>query len=462
MIFKRMREHILGKAIRGKLVPQLHEEGNVKQIGNAPTNVPFAIPSTWRWCSLGNLVDYGKAEKISCNDIPSSTWVLELEDIEENTGKILEKKRDVEVKSNKNVFEEGYLLYSKLRPYLNKVVIADECGVCTTELIPINVKSAKAPLLAKYLQFFLMSPDFVDYANRHSHGTKPRLGTNDAKAANIPIPPFEEQNRIVAKIESLFGEIDRAEKAYEELQSLANVLRGQILQKAIQGKLVPQLPEDGVVEQIGHAPEEMPFELPASWKWASLNSIGTIVSGATPKTSVAEFWNGDINWVTPADLGKSSSKWISHGSRFLTKAGLKSCSAVLMPKGSIVYSSRAPIGHIAIAANELCTNQGCKSFVPKEEYILTEWAYYTLIARTKDIQSRASGTTFKEISGTGMGNTLIPLPPLAEQKRIVAKVEALFEQIDLMTKQIVLGTTRWRGPAQSQALNVVQAFSAAG
>lgn len=207
-------------------------------------------------------------------------------------------------------------------------------------------------------------------------------------------------------------------------------LKASILQQAIEGKLVPQLPEEGVVEQIGDAPTEVPFEIPVSWKWMSLKSVGAVVSGATPKTSVNEFWNGDINWVTPADLGKNSSKWISHGSRFLSKEGLNSCSAVLMPRGSIVYSSRAPIGHIAIAANELCTNQGCKSFVPKNEYIITEWAYYVLIARTKDIQSRASGTTFKEISGTGMGNTLIPLPPLAEQKRIVAKIEELMPLVE--------------------------------
>ena len=207
-------------------------------------------------------------------------------------------------------------------------------------------------------------------------------------------------------------------------------LKASILQQAIEGKLVPQLPEEGVVEQIGPAPSEVPFEIPESWKWMSLKSVGAVVSGATPKTSVNEFWNGDINWVTPADLGKNSSKWISHGSRFLSKEGLNSCSAVLMPRGSIVYSSRAPIGHIAIAANELCTNQGCKSFVPKNEYISTEWAYYVLIARTKDIQSRASGTTFKEISGTGMGNTLIPLPPLAEQKRIVAKIEELMPLVE--------------------------------
>lgn len=212
-------------------------------------------------------------------------------------------------------------------------------------------------------------------------------------------------------------------------------LRNQILDKAIRGLLVPQLPEDGVVKQIGDRPAEVPFAVPESWKWVSLNRIGVIVSGATPKTAVKEFWNGDINWVTPEDLGKNSSKWIAHGSRFLSKEGLNSCSAVLMPKGSIVYSSRAPIGHIAIAANELCTNQGCKSFVPKCEYISTEWAYYALIARTKDIQSRASGTTFKEISGTGMGNTLIPLPPIAEQKRIAAKIESLFGEIDRAEKE---------------------------
>jgi type I restriction-modification system, S subunit len=117
----------------------------------------------------------------------------------------------------------------------------------------------------------------------------------------------------------------------------------------------------------------------------------------------------------------------------ITQKGLDESSAKLMPEGSIIYSSRAPIGHIAIAAHELCTNQGCKSFVPDAQFITTEWAYYMLIARTRDIQSRASGTTFKEISGKGVGETWVSLPPIAEQQRIVAKVEELLKQVDTLS-----------------------------
>ena len=249
----------------------------------------------------------------------------------------------------------------------------------------------------------------------------------------VSLPPQAEQKRIVTRLEKVFAEIARAEKAYEELQTLAGVLRGQILQEAIQGKLVPQLAAEGVVEQIGAAPEEVPFEIPESWKWVQLKSIGQIIGGGTPKTSVADYWNGDISWITPADLGKNTSKWILKGAKSITQKGLDESSAKLMPEGSVVYSSRAPIGHIAIAAHELCTNQGCKSFAPDTQFITTEWAYYMLIARTRDIQSRASGTTFKEISGKGVGETWVSLPPIAEQQRIVAKVEELLKQVDTLS-----------------------------
>lgn len=401
-------------------------------------NIDQQIDPKWQWFKLPELVSfkigktpyrgninywYGDVPWVAIADITASNGHIS------NTAECITELAKEECFKN-NIAKAGSLLMS-FKLSIGKMAILDIDAAHNEAIISMTVNN-NSEISKKFLFYFL--PYFAQKESKVNAVKGPTLNKDKLLRLKIACPEIKEQELIVQKLDTIFAEIERAEKAYEELQSLANVLRGQILQKAIQGKLVPQLPEDGVVEQIGHAPEEMPFELPASWKWASLNSIGTIVSGATPKTSVAEFWNGDINWVTPADLGKSSSKWISHGSRFLTKAGLKSCSAVLMPKGSIVYSSRAPIGHIAIAANELCTNQGCKSFVPKEEYILTEWAYYTLIARTKDIQSRASGTTFKEISGTGMGNTLIPLPPLAEQQRIVAKIEALFEQIDLMTK----------------------------
>ena len=204
-----LRGQILQEAIEGKLVPQLAEEGVVEQIGAAPEEVPFEIPEKWKWYYLGSVIEYGKSNQVSGDEITSQTWVLDLEDIEKNTGRILEKKRGVPSTSNKNKFESGYVLYSKLRPYLNKVVVADEAGVCTTEIVPVNVNGASVPLDAKYLQTYLMSPFFVNYANQASYGVKmPRLGTKDARAALIPIPPLEEQKRIVQKVVELLSQTD--------------------------------------------------------------------------------------------------------------------------------------------------------------------------------------------------------------------------------------------------------------
>lgn len=204
-----LRGQILQEAIQGKLVPQLDSEEEVQQIGDAPEDVPFAIPEKWKWFTLGSVIEYGKCNQLAGNEISSETWVLDLEDIEKNTGRILDKKRGVSTTSNKNKFEEGFVLYSKLRPYLNKVVIADESGVCTTEIVPIDVASAKVPLLARYLQCYLMSPLFLNHANQASYGVKmPRLGTKDARSALIPIPPIEEQKRIVDKIEDLLKQVD--------------------------------------------------------------------------------------------------------------------------------------------------------------------------------------------------------------------------------------------------------------
>ena len=169
--------------------------------------------------------------------------------------------------------------------------------------------------------------------------------------------------------------------------------------------------------------DEVPFDIPESWEWVRLTTLGEIVGGGTPKTNIPEYWDkGNIPWLTPADMKFVTGKYVDKGERCITEEGLKGSSAHMMPAGTIVYSSRAPIGYIAIASTELCTNQGFKSLVP----VLTcidDYVYYCLIAFTPEIQSRASGTTFKEISGAEFGKTLIPLPPLAEQQRIVKRIE---------------------------------------
>jgi type I restriction enzyme S subunit len=224
----------------------------------------------------------------------------------------------------------------------------------------------------------------------------------------------------------------------------AQDLKNSILQRAMQGKLVEQRTEEGTAIELiknskfyGNGKEikedETPYSIPDTWLWVRLVDIGDIVGGGTPKTSEVSFWeNGTISWITPADM-RGLGKYVSCGMRKITKVGLEKSSARLLPKGTVIYSSRAPIGYIAIALNELCTNQGFKSVIPFNVE-LSEYLYYCLISQTQNIISRASGTTFKEISGGEFGQTIIPIPPLAEQKRIVAKIEELLPYIEKYDK----------------------------
>jgi Restriction endonuclease S subunits len=169
--------------------------------------------------------------------------------------------------------------------------------------------------------------------------------------------------------------------------------------------------------------------LPAGWVECRLNCIGKIVSGGTPRTDEPSYWsNGTIPWITPADLSGYAEKYISKGDRAISKKGLSESSATIMPAESVLFSSRAPIGYVVIAKNDVCTNQGFKSLIP---YIngISEYVYYFLIAQTPEIISRASGTTFKEISRAEFGSTIINLPPLQEQLRIVVAIESAFCQL---------------------------------
>ena len=166
-----------------------------------------------------------------------------------------------------------------------------------------------------------------------------------------------------------------------------------------------------------------------NYRKAKLSDIGKIVSGATPKTKDPDNYDGDIAWITPADLSKYNKKYISHGARSITQKGYDSCSTQLMPKGTVLFSSRAPIGYVAIAENALCTNQGFKSISPGND-IDSEFLYYQLKYLKKEIQEKGSGTTFKEISAKTLGEVFVAVPPLDEQSRIVARIEELFSELD--------------------------------
>jgi len=181
----------------------------------------------------------------------------------------------------------------------------------------------------------------------------------------------------------------------------------------------------------------------ARWTETTLGQACRIVSGSTPKTSVAEYWGGDIRWITPDDLSGYSSKTIGHGKRSLTKAGYDSCSATLIPAGSVLFTSRAPIGYVAVASRELCTNQGFKSLVPGP-CVLSDYLYWYLRWAAAEIRGLGSGTTFKEVSKGVVSSVRLRHPSIEEQRLIVRAIEEQFLRLDAGEALIVDARTRLR------------------
>lgn len=184
------------------------------------------------------------------------------------------------------------------------------------------------------------------------------------------------------------------------------------------------------------------------WPVATIGEVCEVVSGATPKTDNPEFWDGDVPWVTPKDLSQLGQKYLSDTHRRITKAGLKSCSARMLPAQSVLLSSRAPIGLVAINTLPVCTNQGFKSLVPRIDMVWPDFLFWWLRAQEKHIQSKGRGATFKEVSKKIVEGLQLPIPPLDEQKRIAeildkadalrGKRRAALAQLDTLIQSIFL------------------------
>ncbi len=173
------------------------------------------------------------------------------------------------------------------------------------------------------------------------------------------------------------------------------------------------------------------FSFMEEWKSYKLSEIGTVVGGATPSTKVAENYDGDIPWITPKDLSNFSGRFIEHGERNITQQGFDSCSCQMLPKDSVLFSSRAPIGYVAIAAVPLCTNQGFKSVIPNEKIVDPRFLYYLLKFNKERIAEMGSGTTFMEVSGGVMKNVEVCLPELTVQKRAAEILSSIDDIIEL-------------------------------
>ncbi len=259
----RLRRFILDLAVRGKLVPQdpsdepasellkriaaekarLVKAGEIKKNKANPIKMadsPFDLPNSWKWAAIGDLFLYDAGIKREPRILNQKQWLLELEDIEKDTGRLLVRSRvsERESKSTKSEFFIGDILYGKLRPYLNKVLVADESGYSTTEIVAIR---SYLPLCSKYCALALRRPDFVDYVTRLGQGTKmPRLRTEDAVVAPFPLPPLAEQHRIVAKVDALMTLCDQLEASLVTGNDTRRHLLDALLHETLAPKGKPQ------------------------------------------------------------------------------------------------------------------------------------------------------------------------------------------------------------------------------
>ena len=257
----------------------------------------------------------------------------------------------------------------------------------------------------------------------------------------VPIPPLAEQTAIVRYLDHADDRISRAISAKERQIELMTEQRQATIHLAVTRGLDPNVRlKDSGVEWLGDVPEH--------WEVRRLKTVcNRIVGGSTPKSDVPRFWGGEVVWVTPSDVSKSTR--LRTSLRKITQEGLWSCSAEVIPAGSIVVTSRAPVGNIALAETQLCTNQGCKSLVVSQDKIHSEYAYNTLNVMKFELQSKAMGTTFTELGTGTLGDLLIPLPPMDDQAAIVSYLENSTVAIDASIanaerQMVLLGEYRTR------------------
>ena len=448
--------------------------GEVKCIDE---EVPFEIPKGWEWCRLGEISTYAQTKrKINASNADTQLWGLDLEDIEKG-GRLLNIKTVGERKAigDKTVFNRGDILYSKLRPYLLKILVAPEGGICTPEIIPFT---CYGNICKDYIVSFLKSPYVDDYINSATFGVKmPRVSTETMTSLLVPLPPLSEQFRIDTKAKELMPYIDEYGKAQDKLnklnEELSYTIRKSILQEAIQGKLVPQIAEEGTAqellelikeekqklvkegklkkstlatsvifrgddnkyyEQIGEncndITDEIPFDLPYNWCWCRFSNIVSMTIGKTPARGEQTYWiNGKYNWVSISDMVDGGS--ISTTKEKVSDLAVKEVfSAHISEKGSLLMSFKLSIGKTSILDIDAYHNEAIITISPiiDKEYAMRNYLFKVLplIANLGESKDAIKGKT---LNSKSLSNLLIPLPPLQEQQRIIEQMNRLSKQL---------------------------------
>ena len=269
------------------------------------------------------------------------------------------------------------------------------------------------------LSYILQFNDFQNKVKNVIGGsTIPTLSQKEFNKLTINLPiNISEQQKIAAILSAIDENIEITERLI-------------LKQKNIKAGLVHDLLSYGIDKQKQiRSPHSHRFVvkngivIPEEWDVDKIENIFDIYSGSTPSTNIFEYWNGTINWLTPTDLNKVNHIYIKESERKITKEGLSSCSAILLPKNTIVMSSRAPIGYLAISTNDFCTNQGCKSFVFKnKEKHVTEFFLFILSFYMKNIKELGTGTTFQEVSKTDLLSVALPFPKERDEQQYIVNI----------------------------------------
>ena len=311
----------------------------------------------------------------------------------------------------KKTFQRDDILYSEIRPQNRRFAYVDFSPIdyiASTKLMVIRAK--KDVVSPKYLYYFLKNSSTVaelQLLAETRSGTFPQITFSEVVNLTIPVPSLAVQEVIVQTMQCLEDKITCNEQINDNLEQQAQSYFQELF--------------------VDNADPE--------WAIGTISDLGTVVGGSTPSKAKPEYYTeSGIAWITPKDLSINKSKFVSHGENDITELGLKNSSAAIMPEGTVLFSSRAPIGYIAIAAGEVTTNQGFKSVVPKPE-IGTPFVYFFLKNTLPVIEGMASGSTFKEVSGSTMKNVPAVIPDAETLAKFSDFCAPIFAQQRILEEQ---------------------------
>ena len=423
-------------------------DGSSKDITD---EIPFKIPENWAWCRLGEItkiIQYGVSKSAKSEGLYR---LLRITDIQYN--KVIWENvpfTDIKEKDAENfILENGDFLFARTGATVGKSYLVEdlvEKSVFASYLIRISLLPNNN---INYIKYFFNSEFYWQQISEKSIGIgQPNVNGTSLKELFLPLPPLSEQRRIVEKIEELLALVDDLETNKTDLQSYIKQAKSKVLEMAVRGELVPQNPEDEpasvllerikneqksskskgkTTEHNTHYEEELPFDIPENWVWCRLGEVCEIIMGQSPKSE---------------NISKKGKLEFHQGKIFFTSKYIQSSESYtneitkIAPKNSVLICVRAPVGEVNITNRKLCIGRGLCSIVPLQEMSEIFVYYWTKILKEKFIQ-KATGSTFTSISMDIIRNEIIPLPPLAEQHRIVEKIEHIFAVLDELEENIL-------------------------